>query len=84
MAKNRTAVEAAWGTATAVVLIVRFLATISTVFLVLLWLVHAVRESLWNSWFWWALGSAGLLLLSTYLYGVLRVRYPREHQHDVR
>ncbi|MFT3716455.1 MAG: hypothetical protein QM774_11055 [Gordonia sp. (in: high G+C Gram-positive bacteria)] len=71
--------EAAWSTATALVLIVRFLSTITTVLLAMMWLVHAVRESLFNGWLWWTLGSAALLIVSTYLYGVLRVRYPRHH-----
>lgn len=68
--------EALWSTITTIVLIARFLATIATVLLALLWLVAAVRHTLLNGWLWWALGAALIWLVTTYLYSVLRVRYP--------
>ena len=54
-------------------------ATLATIAFVLLWLIAAVRDTLLNGWLWWALGSVALLLVSTYLYSVLRVRYPSNH-----
>ena len=68
--------HALWSIAATVVLAVRLITTITTVGLVLIWIVAAVRDDLLNGWLWWALGSALALLVSTYLYSWLRVRYP--------
>lgn len=73
---SRPAREAVWAVLTTVVLVVRFLATLATVFFVLLWVVAAVRYTLLNGWLWWALGSVLVLVAATYVYSVLRVRYP--------
>ncbi|MCF8587236.1 hypothetical protein L5G28_01775 [Gordonia sp. HY285] len=71
-----TARRAAWSIAATVVLTIRLIATIATVGTVLVWLVAAVRDGLLNGWLWWAVGSAGTLIVATYLYSHLRVRYP--------
>ncbi|GAA3948501.1 hypothetical protein [Gordonia caeni] len=68
--------EALWSTLATVVLALRFIATIGSVLLVLFWIIAAVRDSLLNGWLWWALGAVLLLVVTTYLYSVLRVRYP--------
>lgn len=68
--------EALWSTLATVVLVLRFIATIGSVLLVLFWIVAAVRDTLLNGWLWWALGAVLLLVVTTYLYSVLRVRYP--------
>ena len=68
--------RAAWSVVATVVLMVRVLATIATVFCAFAWIVAAVRSDLLNGWLWWVVGSAAALLVSTYLYGYLRVRYP--------
>lgn len=73
---RRTVREAIWALATTVVLVLRMLATILCVVTVLLWAAAAVRTSPVNDWLWWALGSAGVLVVATYVYSVLRVRYP--------
>ncbi|GAB09908.1 hypothetical protein GOARA_048_01100 [Gordonia araii NBRC 100433] len=69
------AADAAWSAAATLVLVVRVLATIATVLTVLAWVVMAVRNSLNNVWLWPAVGSIIALLVSTWLYGWLRVRY---------
>lgn len=68
--------ETIWSMLATVVLAGRLLATIGCVIFTVCWLVFAVRYSLLNGWLWWALGSLLLLGVSTYLYSVLRVRYP--------
>ncbi|MCF8603506.1 hypothetical protein L5I01_09050 [Gordonia sp. HY442] len=68
--------RAAWSLAATVVLTVRLIATIASVGIVLVWIVAAVRDGLLNSWLWWAIGSVVAMLVSTYLYSYLRVRYP--------
>lgn len=65
-----------WSIAAGVVLTVRVIAVILTPILVVTWLVAAVRSSLLNGWMWWAIGAALALLISSYLYSYLRVRYP--------
>ena len=65
-----------WSIVATVVLMVRVIATIATVFCVFAWIVAAVRSDLLNGWLWWAVGSAAALVVSTYLYSYLRVRYP--------
>lgn len=72
--------EALWSVVATVVLVLRFIATIGCVVFVLLWVVAAVRNTLLNGWIWWALGAALLLVVTTYLYSVLRVRYPSRHE----
>ncbi|MFT4087496.1 MAG: hypothetical protein QM658_10145 [Gordonia sp. (in: high G+C Gram-positive bacteria)] len=74
--KGGSAREAWWSTAASVVLVIRLIATIATVVTVLVWLVAAIRNTLLNGWLCWALGSALILLASTYSYSWLRVRYP--------
>lgn len=68
--------ETLWSMVATVVLACRLLATIGTVIFTVCWLIFAVRYTLLNGWLWWALGSVAVLLVSTYLYSVLRVRYP--------
>ncbi|ALG83313.1 hypothetical protein [Gordonia phthalatica] len=68
--------SAVWSAAAAVVLTVRVVAVIATPILVFAWLVAAVRSGLLNGWMWWAVGAALALLISSYLYSYLRVRYP--------
>ncbi|GEE00522.1 hypothetical protein nbrc107696_09680 [Gordonia spumicola] len=65
-----------WSILTTVVLVVRVLATILATFCVFAWIVAAFRDSLLNPWLWWAVGSVIAILVSTYLYSYLRVRYP--------
>ncbi|EGD54623.1 hypothetical protein SCNU_13613 [Gordonia neofelifaecis NRRL B-59395] len=65
-----------WSLAAIVVLTVRILATIATIFFTFAWLVAAVRSSLLNAWLWWAVGSVLAMAISWYLYSYLRVRYP--------
>lgn len=72
--------ETLWSVLATVVLAARLLATIGTVIFTLMWLIAAVRDSLVNVWLWWALGSVLMLVVSTYLYSVLRVRYPSRSQ----
>ncbi|GAC57684.1 hypothetical protein GOHSU_23_00300 [Gordonia hirsuta DSM 44140 = NBRC 16056] len=72
--------ETLWSVLATVVLAARLLATIGAVIFTLMWLVAAVRDSLVNLWLWWALGSVLMLVVSTYLYSVLRVRYPSRSQ----
>ncbi|MFT3660568.1 MAG: hypothetical protein QM809_03995 [Gordonia sp. (in: high G+C Gram-positive bacteria)] len=79
---SRAAREALWSTAAALVLVSRFLATITTVLCAMLWLVTAIRDSLLNVWLWWFLGSGAALLLATYAYSWLRVQYPKELNDD--
>ncbi|MBB4133904.1 hypothetical protein [Gordonia humi] len=73
---STTGRQALWSIAATIVLTVRLVATIMTVGTVLIWVVAAVRDDLLNPWLWWAVGSAATLLVSTYLYSHLRVRYP--------
>ena len=73
---SQVAREALWSTLATIVLVLRFVATIVTVFVGILWVVAAVRDSLLNGWLWWFLGAATTWLVTTYLYSVLRVRYP--------
>ncbi|AUH67434.1 MULTISPECIES: hypothetical protein [Gordonia] len=68
--------RAIWSAAALIVLTVRVLATIATVFFTIAWLVAAVRSSLLNGWLWWAAGAAIAMAISWYLYSYLRVRYP--------
>lgn len=68
--------RAVWSLAATVVLTIRLIATIMTTGTVLVWIVAAVRDGILNAWLWWAVGSATALLVATYLYSHLRVRYP--------
>ena len=67
---------AVWSVAAGVVLTVRVVAVIATPILVFAWLIAAVRSGLVNAWIWWAVGAGLALLVSSYLYSYLRVRYP--------
>ena len=69
--------EVLWTVATTIVLIVRMLSSIGLVFLVIGWAVVAVRTSILNGFLIPAVICGAALLLSTYLYGWLRARYPR-------
>ncbi|MYR07844.1 hypothetical protein GTV32_16730 [Gordonia sp. SID5947] len=71
--------EAVWAVITTIVLVVRLLATIALVLLAIGWVVVAVRGSLRNDYLWPTVITAGVLLLSTYLYSFLRARYPRRN-----
>ncbi|GAC81018.1 hypothetical protein SAMN04488550_4469 [Gordonia malaquae] len=68
--------RAVWSVLTTVVLVVRVVATIVATFCVFAWIVAAFRDSLMNPWLWWAVGSVIAIVVSTYLYSYLRVRYP--------
>ncbi|MBM7369508.1 hypothetical protein [Gordonia hydrophobica] len=68
--------RALWSVAAALVLTVRVVAVVLTPILVVAWLVAAVRSGLLNAWMWWAIGAASALVVSSYLYSYLRVRYP--------
>lgn len=65
--------ETLWAAATSLVLLVRMIATIATGLLAIAWLVVAIRHSLVTDWLWWTIGSSAILVLSTYLYSMLRV-----------
>ncbi|WP_181371813.1 hypothetical protein [Gordonia paraffinivorans] len=71
--------EAVWSVATALVLVVRVVATIALVLLVLGWAAAAFRDSIVNDYFWPVIGAGAGLLVSTYVYSLLRVRYPRRN-----
>ncbi|GAC55409.1 hypothetical protein [Gordonia amicalis] len=71
--------EAVWALVTTLVLVIRILATIALVLFVIGWAVAAIRGTLDNAFLWPAIGGGAALLLSTYLYGHLRVRYPRHN-----
>ncbi len=47
--------------------------------LVLGWAAAAVRDSIVNDYFWPVIGTGAGLLVSTYVYSLLRVRYPRRN-----
>ncbi|MFW0783427.1 hypothetical protein AAFP35_02820 [Gordonia sp. CPCC 206044] len=64
---------------TTLVLAVRLLATIALVLLVIGWAVVSVRDSMLNDFLWPAVIVGGILLVSTYLYGLLRARHPRRN-----
>ncbi|MFT4043149.1 MAG: hypothetical protein QM673_08310 [Gordonia sp. (in: high G+C Gram-positive bacteria)] len=67
----------AWAVMTALVLVVRLLASLGTVVCVMAWVVAMVRDSWQNIFFWPALACGAALLLSTYAYSLLRAHYPR-------
>ncbi|EON30627.1 MULTISPECIES: hypothetical protein [Gordonia] len=71
--------EALWAVLATVVLVIRILATIALVLLVIGWAVAAVRGSLDNEFLWPSIATGAALLLSTYVYGHLRARYPRHN-----
>lgn len=70
---------AGWYLVTTLVLVIRLLSTLGTVFFGIAWIIAAVRDTLVSPWLWWLLGFAGALLLSTYVYSYLRTRYPRRN-----
>ncbi|MEE3851682.1 hypothetical protein VZC37_15170 [Gordonia sp. LSe1-13] len=71
--------EVVWAVLTTLVLVVRMLATIALVLLAIGWAVVSVRDSMDNDFLWPALITGAVLLVSTYLYSLLRARYPRRN-----
>ncbi|MEY1672860.1 hypothetical protein AB4Z55_01595 [Gordonia sp. ABKF26] len=71
--------EALWAVLATVVLVIRILATIALVLFVIGWAVAAIRDSLENVFLWPSIGAGVALLVSTYVYGQLRARYPRHN-----
>ncbi|MFE0750381.1 hypothetical protein [Gordonia sp. NPDC058843] len=71
--------EAVWAVLATLVLVIRILATIALVLFAIGWAVAAVRDSLDNVFLWPSIGAGGALLVSTYVYGHLRARYPRHN-----
>lgn len=71
--------EALWAVLATVVLVIRILATIALVLFVIGWAVAAIRDSLDNVFLWPSIGAGVALLVSTYVYGHLRARYPRHN-----
>lgn len=68
-----------WAVITTLVLVVRLIATIALVLLTIGWALMSVRGSMDNSFLWPAVITAAVLLGSTYLYSLLRARYPRRN-----
>nr|WP_223205467.1 hypothetical protein [Gordonia jinghuaiqii] len=68
-----------WAVITTLVLVIRILATIAMVLLVIGWAVASVRDSFDNAFLWPSIATGVALLLSTYAYSHLRVRYPRRN-----
>ncbi|MDL9946976.1 hypothetical protein QSJ19_15535 [Gordonia sp. ABSL11-1] len=71
--------EAVWAVITTLVLVVRLIATIALVLLTIGWALMSVRGSMDNSFLWPAVITAAVLVVSTYLYSLLRARYPRRN-----
>ncbi|WP_238422729.1 hypothetical protein [Gordonia sp. 'Campus'] len=71
--------ETVWAVLATVVLVIRILATIALVLFVIGWAVAAVRDSLDNVFLWPSVYAGIGLLVSTYVYGHLRARYPRHN-----
>jgi hypothetical protein len=71
--------EAVWAVIVTLVLVVRLIATIALVLLTIGWALMSVRGSMDNSFLWPAVITAAVLVVSTYLYSLLRARYPRRN-----
>ena len=71
--------EAVWALITTLVLVLRLLATIALVLLAIGWALMSVRGSMLNSFLWPTVITAAVLVISTYLYSLLRARYPRRN-----
>ncbi|MFT4202234.1 hypothetical protein [Gordonia sp. (in: high G+C Gram-positive bacteria)] len=73
--------EATWSLLATVLLVVRVFATIAVILSVIAWILSARNHGGLgpaNVWFWPSIGSVIALLASTWFYGWIRARYPRD------